>query len=112
MEQIIELARRLGEQIAQSPQAKALREIRDAMKKEKDLADLMKQYNQQAEKIAKLEHENKTIEVEDKHLLQSIQQKLFASDTFKKLTAAQVEYVDLMRKVNDALRTKLEETEK
>ena len=47
----------------------------------------------------------------DKHRLQELNDKLVASQEFKKFTAAQVEYVDLMRKVNEEIRRELAETE-
>ena len=105
------MAEKLGEAIAQSPQAAALRNARDAVSKEKDLTDLLQQYREQINKISKLEEEKTPVEVEDKHKLSELQTKLFASEPFKKFTAAQVEYVDLMRKVNDVLRKQLMETE-
>ena len=45
--------------------------------------------------------------VDDKHKLQQLNAALVASDLFKTFTAAQMEYVDLMRKVNQALRDEL-----
>lgn len=111
MADITELARQLGRAINSSPQAAGLRAARKALGDEPELDKLLKDYQGQAEKIAKLEEEKKPIEVEDKHKLQRLQDKLFASESFKKFTAAQVEYVDLMRRVNDALRRQLAETE-
>ncbi len=73
---------------------------------------MLKQYQEQSLKIEQLEHENKPVEVEDKHRLRELHEKLVASDVFKRFTGAQVEYVDLMRQVNQALRRQLAEVEK
>jgi len=107
----IELASRLGKAIADSPQAVALRAARAALNAEAELTSTLGEYQKQADKIAQLEREQKPVEVEDKHKLQELNDKLVASEVFKKFTAAQVEYVDLMRKVNDAIRRELAETE-
>jgi len=112
MNHIIELAERLGKAIADCPQAAGLRAAREELNNHQDLKKLFEDYQQQALKIATLEREQKTIEVEDKHLLQQLEDKLLASEVFKKFTAAQVEYVDVMRKVNEALQKPLAGTEK
>lgn len=111
MEAIVRLAERLGSTIAESPQATTLRQARKAMEDQADLSGTLKDFQAQSEKIAALEAEQKPIEVEDKQKLQNLHNTLIASETFKKLSAAQVEYVDLMRRVNEALQKKLMEGE-
>jgi cell fate (sporulation/competence/biofilm development) regulator YlbF (YheA/YmcA/DUF963 family) len=107
----IELASRLGKAMADSPEAVALRAARVALNAEAELTSTLSEYQKQADKIAQIERQQKPVEVEDKHKLQELNDKLVASEVFKKFTAAQVEYVDLMRKVNDAIRRELAETE-
>lgn len=111
MDAIIELAERLGKAIAESPQAKALREAQDALEKDEQVSGWVRSYREQGEKMARLEQENKPIEVEDKQKLRQLQEQLVANDEVKELTSAQVEYVDLMRQVNQALGAKLQELE-
>ena len=110
MEEIIQMAERLGKAIAGSPQAAALREASEALSAEKDAAQMLEEYRQQAQKIAELEADQKPVEPDDKQRLNQLHEKLIATESFKKLTAAQVEYVDVMRKVNDAIREHLAET--
>ena len=112
MDPIIELAGRLGKAITESPQAAKLHQARKSLDQHKDLVQLLKDYQAQAEKTDRLEQENKPIEVEDKHKLQDLRDRLVASDVFKAYTAAQVEYVNLMRQVSDAMRKELAEVEK
>ena len=112
MEEMIQLAKRLGKAIAASSEATGLREARKALQAEPELSKTLEEFQHQSEKIAQLEAENKPVEVDDKHKLRGLHEKLVASETFKKYTAAQVDYVDMMRKVNDALRGPLGETEK
>lgn len=110
MSAITELAERLGKAIAASDEARLLGEARKAMDADADLTKTLDEYKEHSEKMAKLEAENKPVEVDDKHKLRDLHEKLVASETFKKFTAAQVEYVDMMRKVNDALQAQLAET--
>lgn len=109
--QILLLAEKLGKEIHQSPQASALREAKKQLDQHKDVLDNLQAYQEHMDKVQALEHENKPIEVADKHKLQELHDKLVANDIFKKYTAAQVEYVDLMRKVNNTLRKELAQTE-
>jgi cell fate (sporulation/competence/biofilm development) regulator YlbF (YheA/YmcA/DUF963 family) len=111
MNEIIDLAGQLGKAIATSAQAQKLREVRRTLNTQTDLVKLLGQYHEQSDKMAALEAENKTIEVEDKHKLQDMHDKLAASETFKTFTSAQMDYVDLMRQVNSAIRKQLAETE-
>jgi cell fate (sporulation/competence/biofilm development) regulator YlbF (YheA/YmcA/DUF963 family) len=109
---IMEMATKLGKAISDSPQAVRLREVRKELDAHKDVLDTLKQYQEQAQRLELLEHENKPVEVEDKHKLRDLHDKLVASEVFKRFTAAQVDYVDLMRQVNQALRKQLAEVEK
>ena len=104
MDQIIELAERLGKAIANSQQALNMRQVQKALNAESEISQVLKDFQEHSQKIAQLEGQQKPVEVDDKHKLQELHDKLAASETFKKFAAAQVEYVDLMRRVNDALR--------
>jgi len=108
----IELSAQLGRAMAGSPQAVALRAAREALNSQPEVIKTLEEYQEQAEKVTRLEQEQKPVEVEDKHKLQELNNRLVGSEVFKKFTAAQVEYVDLMRKVNDVIRRELAETEK
>ena len=111
MDPIIEQAEKLGKAIAESPAAVKLRAARKDVNGNAELSQLLRDYQTQSEKLARLEQDNKPVEVDDKHKLKELEEQLLSSEQFKKLTAAQVDYVDLMRKVNSALRQQLNEVE-
>jgi len=111
MDDVISMAEKLGTAIAQSPQALGLREARKAMQAQPDLVKLLDDYQAQTDKVAALEEQQKPVEVDDKRKLQDLHDRLVSSDVFKKYTAAQVEYVDMMRRVNHILRKHLTEVE-
>ncbi|MBL7132795.1 MAG: YlbF family regulator, partial [Phycisphaerae bacterium] len=109
---ITELAGRLGKAIADSPAAAELHVARKAVTDHPEAGRLFKEFQDQSLKIAKLESEEKSVEVDDKHKLRDLHEKLIATEEFKKYTAAQVEYADLMRQVSEAIQSTLEEGEK
>ena len=109
---IIDMAEKLGKAISESSQAVKLREVRKELDQHKDVLETLQHYQEQAQKLEQLQHENKPVEVEEKHKLRDLHEKLVASEVFKRFTAAQVEYVDLMRQVNQTLRKQLAEVEK
>jgi len=107
MPTIAELAAQLGQAVANSPQAAKLKAARAELDRHADIAAMLKEFSAQAEKLAKLEEANKPVEVADKHKLQELQDKLVSHEIFKRYTAAQMDYVDLMRQVNAELRKHL-----
>ncbi len=111
MQKIVDLAGQLGQAISESPQAAALKAARGELTAQPELTQAMGDYQTQAEKMRALEAENKPIEVDDKHILEQLHAKLVASDVFKTFTEAQMEYVDLMRKVNEAMQSGLGDIE-
>lgn len=111
MDPIIELAEKLGKAISDSAPAAKLREARKLLDQQPEVKKLLEEYQAQSDKVAQLEHENKPVEVDDKHKIEELQGKLVSNETFKKLTSAQVDYVDLMRRVNTTLRKHLQNTE-
>ena len=104
MQAIVELAARLGKAIAESPQAATLRAAKEELNRHAELAAMLKDFSAQADKIAHLEAEGKPVEVDDKHRLEEMEGKLVSHDVFKRYTAAQMDYVDLMHQVNAELR--------
>ena len=107
MSDIIRMAEDLGKAIAASPQAAALQAAREALDKEPDTVKILRDYNTHARKIAELEDQQKPVEPDDKAKLQQLHDTLVASDVFKKFTGAQVEYIDLMRQVNEMIRRQM-----
>lgn len=109
--EVVDLAEQLGKAIAESPASRKLREARKAMEAQPATLKLLHDYRTQSDKIAAMEETRKPVEVNDKHRLAELHDKLVSEETFKKYTAAQVDYVDLMRRVNDALRRQLSDVE-
>lgn len=107
MDEILQQARRLGRAIHDSPQARALRQAQKAFDDDPDAGKLFEEAREQMDKVRRLEQANQPVEVADKHRLDELQNRLAASETFKRYSSAQVDYLDLMRKVDQAMRDEL-----
>jgi cell fate (sporulation/competence/biofilm development) regulator YlbF (YheA/YmcA/DUF963 family) len=105
------MSKALGKEIASSPQAIAYRAAGEVLRADPVLSKMIEEYEHQAGKIADLEDQQKPVEIEDKRKLQELNGRLVSSPQFKKFSAAQMEYINLLRQVNDAMRGELAETE-
>jgi cell fate (sporulation/competence/biofilm development) regulator YlbF (YheA/YmcA/DUF963 family) len=111
MSAVTEMASRLGKTIAQTPEAQAMKDARKKLEEDAEIKQALEEFQQQMQKIQQLQQEHKPIEPEDKQKLSSLESKLAGSDTFKQYTAAQVNFYDLMRKVNRALQAEIGDLE-
>ena len=111
MDDIVKLADQLGKAIASSKAAADYRAAREAMHADPDTSKLLQQFMEQSSKVHKLTQEQKPIEPDDKHALNDLQAQVAAQDTFKQFSATQVEYIDVMRKVSQAILAHLRDVE-
>jgi len=105
------MATRLGKALAQSPQATALVAAHKKLTDDPATWQVLDTYQELAMKMARMEQANQPIGPDDKHKLQEINGKLVASGFYKQYLDAQVNYVDLMRKTNLAIRSELPQME-
>ena len=103
----IEMATRLGRTLADAPQTKALVDAHKKLSEDPATKDLVEAFQNQAMKVAQLEQSKQPIGPDDKHKLQELNDKLIASAVYKQFLDAQVQYADLMRKTNQAIRSEL-----
>jgi len=107
----IEMATRLGKALAQSPQATALVAAHKKLSNDTATKEILVAYQELAMKMARKEQSNQPINPDEKHKLQAINDKLVASELYKQYLNAQVNYADLMRKTNLAIRKELPQLE-
>jgi len=108
MEQLIEMARHLGRRIAAHERTSLLKQAQKAVNEDDEAGGLIKQYQQQAEKISQLGQEQKPVEVADKHKLLEIEQKISTNEKLKELTHRQMDFVEMMHKVKQTLDDELQ----
>ena len=103
MEEILKLAGDLGQAIRRHPRYATLRAADARVRADTSATDALDAYNKAATEIARKERAGQPIEVEDKHRLERLHQVVAANDTIKAFMAAQADYAELMRKMNDAI---------
>ncbi len=100
MEEILELATRLGKCIAKEPRAKAMAEARAALDNSLEDRQRLKDYEDQQRKLGELEVQGKPIEPEDKRRLADLHAGVIGSQVIKDWLKAQADYVELMSAVS------------
>ena len=107
MEQLIEKAEQLGRALAEHERFKALMVARDVVTADEAARKLMTDYETQVEKMQQLTLANKPIEVDDKRKLADLEKKVAADEKIKELTKAQMEFSELMNRMNRAIFSKI-----
>ncbi len=100
MNEILELATKLGKMMAADPRAVAMAASRRSLEESLPDRQLLSEYESQQQKIAGLEADGKPIEPEDKRKLADLHGKVVGSEVIKKLIKAQTGYVELMSVVS------------
>jgi cell fate (sporulation/competence/biofilm development) regulator YlbF (YheA/YmcA/DUF963 family) len=103
MQEILDLARKLGAAIAASPRYQALQDVRKKLRDDAAATQLLKDFQGQAHKIARLEAETRPVEVADKHRLADLQGRIAAHPILKELMRVQADFSELMTRVNHAM---------
>lgn len=102
-EQIVAAAEKVGELIAEHPAARKLEAVLERLEKDTQAQRTLTDYNRQLQKIAEKEQAGKPIEVEDKHQAQTLRNQIIRNPILCDLQIAQMDYVDLMRRVDQAI---------
>ena len=111
MDELLRKAQELGESLATHPRFKALIAARDVVRADEGARKLLEDYQAQVDKIHELTAANKPIEVEQKHRLTDLEQRVASNETIKQLSKAQVDFSELMSGVNRAIYDKIAPTD-
>jgi len=103
MDQILELATKLGKLMAADPRAVKMNEARRALQDSPEDRRLLEDYQNAQDKIRELESQQKPIEPEDKKRLASLHSGVTSSPVMKALLKAQVDYAELMGAVSQRI---------
>jgi cell fate (sporulation/competence/biofilm development) regulator YlbF (YheA/YmcA/DUF963 family) len=106
-EEILDLARRLGQALARHERFARLRDAEAAVRKDADAPQLSHELNEQMIKIARLEDQMKPIEPADKHLLQELRDKVYSNAALQDLARANADYMEIMSQVNNIIQKEL-----
>jgi cell fate (sporulation/competence/biofilm development) regulator YlbF (YheA/YmcA/DUF963 family) len=103
MDRVIELARQLGDAIAETDRFKAFAAAQKAVSADASLREIDAKLRAQQEKIDKLLEEGKAVEPEDKRELENLQNTLRTSDALQDLARAEANYAEMMSRVSRAI---------
>lgn len=102
-EELLTKARELGQMIADSAEAKALTSSVQKLKSDPSAQKAISDFNKLLQTLAIKEQSGLPIEPAEKRQLEAAQQAVATNLTLRGYQQAQVGYVDLMRKVDEAL---------
>ncbi|MEM7626588.1 MAG: YlbF family regulator [Planctomycetota bacterium] len=100
---VLEAAQRLGTLIAKHPATQKLEGLLKQLDGDTDAQRLMNDLNRHRQTLADKQTKGEPIEVEDKHKLETLQQNVAGNAILRELQMAQMDYVDLMRKVDGTI---------
>ena len=103
MDQILELAARLGERIAADPRGRQMADARAALDGSLQDRQLLEDYETQQQKMNELAAAGRPIEPEDKRRLADLHAKVIGSRVIKDVLKAQADYLELMTAVSQRI---------
>jgi cell fate (sporulation/competence/biofilm development) regulator YlbF (YheA/YmcA/DUF963 family) len=103
VEDLISKARALGEALASHPTVTAYFAAQKAAQDDSAAQDVLEAYHSQLQQIRAAEAAGAPIEVADKQKLKQLESDMAGNDALKKLQRVQMDYVVLMRQVNEAI---------
>ena len=107
MEEILEIASRLGAAIANYNGYKVFREAEEQLKKDNVAKEISEKLEKQSKKIYELEKNMKPVEVEDKKELQQLKEQVASNQSIQKFLKAQTDYIEFMKKINERIEAEL-----
>ena len=96
-------AKELGKLIATHESAAKFEQAMRKIEGDIEAQRLMNDYNRQMTKLAEKEAAGKPIEVEDKRQLEKLQAGIARNATLREFQMRQMDYLDLMRRVDEAM---------
>jgi len=103
MDDIMELAGKLGERIGRDPRAQAMGDARAALEKSLTDRQLLADYENAQQTLHSLETAGKPIEPDQKRKLAELHAKVVGSTIIKNLLKAQADYLELMTNVSQRI---------
>jgi cell fate (sporulation/competence/biofilm development) regulator YlbF (YheA/YmcA/DUF963 family) len=108
-QQIMDLAEKLGKLLADHPAVTKYKQAQKAVSEDADASRLLAEFDRQIETLGRLEQSGQPITDAQRMQLESLQSRLVSHIKIKALNMAQVEFVDLLRKVGQTYQRPLME---
>jgi cell fate (sporulation/competence/biofilm development) regulator YlbF (YheA/YmcA/DUF963 family) len=108
-QEILDKATELGKKIAGHDSARKLEDAMSKLHDDLDAQRLLSDYQRHLQTLGEKEARQQPIEVEDKHKLEDLQGKVIRNTVLRDLQMAQMDYLDLMRRVDEAMTGHIED---
>jgi cell fate (sporulation/competence/biofilm development) regulator YlbF (YheA/YmcA/DUF963 family) len=106
-QQILDAADSLGKLVAQHPVVERYRQAQKSLSEDADAARLMNDFNRQIMTLARQEESGMPVTDAQRRQLEALQGQLASHLKVKAMNLAQVEFIDLLRRVSDQIRKPL-----
>lgn len=110
-QQIMEMAEKLGLELSKHPLVDRFKQAQKALADDPGASKLVNDFNRQLMTLARQEESGMPVSDAQRMQLEKLQAQLAAHLKIKAMNIAQVEFVDLLRKVNDTIRKYISESE-
>jgi cell fate (sporulation/competence/biofilm development) regulator YlbF (YheA/YmcA/DUF963 family) len=101
-EQIIQAAERLGQLVSQHPAVARYRQAQQSVAQDPEASRLLADFDRQLEALARQEQTGMGITDAQRQQLETLQSRIMSHLKVKNLNLAQVDFMDLLRKVSQA----------
>jgi cell fate (sporulation/competence/biofilm development) regulator YlbF (YheA/YmcA/DUF963 family) len=106
-QQLMDEAEKLGQLVAQHPAVARYKDAQKSVTNDAEAARMMADFNKQLESLARQEQSGMPITDAQQMQLQSLQQKIASHLKIKNLNLAEVEFIDLLRKITQTIQKPL-----
>jgi cell fate (sporulation/competence/biofilm development) regulator YlbF (YheA/YmcA/DUF963 family) len=109
-QQIMEAAENLGKLLAQHPAVEKYKQAQRAVAEDPEAGRMLAEFDRQIETLGRLEQSGVAVTDAQRMQLETLQSRIVSHIKIKALNMAQVEFVDLLRKVGQTYQRPLMET--
>ena len=106
-QQIMSEADKLGNLVAQHPAVDKYKQAQKAVMEDPDASRTMQEFERQYETLIRQEQSGMPVTDAQRQQLEAVQSRIVSNIKVKALNMAQVEFIDLLRKVNQAIQAKV-----
>ena len=106
-QQILDEANKLADLVAQHPAVESYRKAQKAVSDDPDAGRSLAEFDRTLETLARQEAQGMPVTDAQRSQLESLQNRIVSNIKVKALNMAQVEFIDLLRKVNQAVLSKI-----
>ena len=106
-QQILAEAEKLGQLVAQHPAVEKYKQAQKAVSEDPETNRAMAEFQRQFETLARQEQSGMPMTDAQRQQLESVQSRIVSNIRVKALNLAEVDFIDLLRKVNQTIQGKL-----